>query len=1340
MKNSCSIIPQKKDKNGTIKDSTLFKELLSYTNDRKTTVDTYLRVVHPDFVTRYYPDLKLNAQGEPTLKSLLGKFSLPKRIPEEEALENLNKSIGAYEKGTIKLKVWNVDSETIHNITKKANDFNSMFSMSEDYIAVVKKVETNGIITGYTLSIEKGTPQNHKLANQMQENEALNDQLRSILTSLGVSIGVLTELEERLGVNGVTDFEQAKKAAQGMVELIRLARGERGEQALPEEFAHFAVEALGEHPLVNRLLNTLKSNNKVIEEILGDEYENYYKLYKGDVGLLAKEAAGKLVAKHLINKEKIPTTQYKTILERVIDAIKEFFSSWKIKQFQQALKIVEEESGKIAKGILDKSLVEKMSLKNIKDSNVLYQTAKEKANRDLDLIRSLLETELKKLNMYSEGNVIETAIDIRKRINALQQTIIKGNYQDGIVSYVENALEELKKIQETLTYINTAQLSDRDKAKKLREIYNYLQGYKNTIKELQKIAENVAETDPNRTDNKIKVLLDNLVVYTTSSETRLKIIASPLFANFLRKIMGNKLEIKLGKKKGETITPEDLIKFADKDISFFDRWLNSAADSTDYVIKILDQAVKSAKGKARLAAIEDMKELQAAHAALEKAGYHSTEWMFEKDKHGKRTGRYISSIDYVRYNKELSEERNRLKALYKDDKEAYTKALKSWISAHTQTVNGQQVPIYKTDAYERLSAAQKQYYNTVIKMKVKLDAMLPAGTTTTLQTIKIRKDYIERLKKGNVIKQTIQSAKDSLLRRSDDTEFGIILKDTDLAGNPLEKLPIYYITMRAGETEEDISTDVTGTMIAYAAMAQDYKSMNEIIDQLEIGRILLQDRKIGEQSGDNAMTDRKKGLISLFNTKIFKSVQSSNFLKRLNDYFSMQVYGRYMADEGTLFGTKIDQAKAANNVNRITALNTLALNMLAGISNVTTGNVMMKIESFCREFFTESDTLKADRIYASQLPGVIGEVGKRVKTSKLALWDELFNVFQDYEETSTSANFDRRTRASQLASENSLYLMNNIGEHWMQNRTSLALANQYKLVDKNGKEISLWDAYEVVYTDPNNHDAGARLVLKEGVKKKDGTEFTEDDVIAFSRKSAAINQRMHGIYNNIDKNAIQRLGIGRMAILYRKWIVPAINRRFQVATYNFDMQAWTEGYYRSLGHFLNQMVKDLRHGQLHTSLLWEQLTSTEKANIKRSITEISIFLLLAITIALLESGGDDDDKDRTWASYMLEYQIRRLYTEIGAFVPSPFMLNEGFKILKSPAAGISTMEGISNLVGLINPYNYETFAGEDALIQSGRYEGKSRAAKLFWESPVVPMNRTVYRWLHPKESIPYFKQ
>ena len=556
----------------------------------------------------------------------------------------------------------------------------------------------------------------------------------------------------------------------------------------------------------------------------------------------------------------------------------------------------------------------------------------------------------------------------------------------------------------------------------------------------------------------------------------------------------------------------------------------------------------------------------------------------------------------------------------------------------------------------------------------------------------------------------------------------------DFEGNEVQTLPIYFTKLKEGESANDLSTDIVSTLTAYAAMANDYDEMNKVIDVLELGRDIIRNPdlyKIKKTRGDKPLVEKFNILGRKVENIVTKESGERRIVERLNDFFEMQVYGRYMADEGTFGSTNIDKGKVANFVNRVTSMNNLALNILSGISNIATGKVMMRIESFAGEFFNEKNTITADRIYGQSLPEYLAEIGNRVKTSKLALWDELFNVMQEYEQNVREVNFDRKTWFSRMFGTSTLFFMNNAGEHWMQNRTSLALADAYKMKAPNGKIVSLWDAMEVVPIDKNNKKAGAKLQLKQGYTKADGSAFTQDDIIKFSRRSAAINQRMHGIYNKADRSAVQRLAIGRMGIMFRKWIKPSLNRRFKSATYNYDLDAWIEGYYRTSGRFLLQLARDLRETQFNLAARWNELTPTEKANIRRALTEVGHFLAVMAIIGLIEWS---DDKDRPWLVRMLEYQSRRLYTELGAMIPGKSMISEGLKIIKSPAAGVTTIENMLDLTKLLNPWNYI-----DEL-QSGRYEGHSTAYKSFFESPIIPMNRTIYRGLHPETSIPFFKQ
>lgn len=1343
MARNCAIIPKVKNNNGQIVDSKLFKSLLAYTgNNRSEAVRLYLITKNSEFIKQWNPKLKMDENNEPTVSSLLKVTNFNKIIPESKVLKKLNIDIGHYKNDQPVL--WTNNDKNYSMLVNKAITFNRNSEFNDRYVANIYKMqdtESSEMLLG--IKVERRNRTNSETAKKMEYNSRLNDRLREILASKGISIGVLTDLEKRLGVNGVTDFDTARNAATGIIEMIRLAEGIEGEKALPEEFAHFAIEALGDSPLVNRLINNIDSNG-LVQEILGDEYDTYNTLYNGDSAKLAKEAAGKLLAKHLLKSEPIEQKPYRNLLNRVINAVKAFFRTLSSSQIQRAIYEADKDFGVLARNILNGRMDEQINAENIEFSGLLYQT-NERVQRDQKLLQDIIKNESKRLDIYGKRNP-NSQFDTNQvlLIEKLKTELANNNEVEGIYEFLSNALEELQKVKGRLNLLNNStDLTANKKASVLRDVRNYIYSYKNIISDIRKALVDEEKYTDNRYGQRVRVVLDNTANLIEDVLIEYRTTAMPLFIDFIRPFTGESIMIPFGKFKGKIIKADELMNVSEKDISFFDAWLDSMADSSSLMLKVMDQAVKRSKEKARLSTINVMKELQAATIKLEMSGIKNTDWMFERDSKGNLTGRYISDINQALFREKVIELFKSLNERYGrnpigEDAEKYKKEREAWFEANMETVNGKRQPkmsIYGNRQYQNLNSAQKEYYNTVMNIKSQLDSYLPEKATTLLNAVKIRKDLLERVKSSSDVKsgakQIWESIKDEFIRRTDDVDFGDKATVLDFEKNQVHTLPIYYTKLKKGESANDMSTDIVSTLTAYAAMANDFNEMSRIIDLLELGRDLLRDVSITQTQGGKPLVERFKVMGDKVENVLTNKGDKTRFMQRLDNFFEMQIYGKYMADEGTFGKTNIDKGKVANFVNRVTSLNNLALNVLSGISNIATGTVMMRIESFSGEFFNEKNTITADRIYGKALSAYLAEIGNRVKTNKLALWNEMFDVMQEYDKDVREVNFDRKTWFSKMFSTSTLFFMNNAGEHWMQTRTSLALADAYKMKAPNGKIVSLWDAMEVVPIDKNNKKLGAKLQLRQGYTKADGSAFTQDDIIRFSRKSAAINQRMHGIYNKADRSAVQKLALGRMGIMFRKWIKPSLNRRFKSATYNYDLQAWTEGYYNTTGRFLLQLARDLRETQFNLAARWNELHPTEKANIRRAITETAHFVAVALIIGLIEWS---DDKDRPWLIRMTEYQARRLYTELGVMIPGKSMVSEGLKIIKSPAAGINTIENLLDLTKLINPLNYT-----DEL-QSGRYEGHSTAYKSFFESPIIPMNRTIYRGLHPETGIPFFKQ
>lgn len=1322
---SCAIYPKVKKQDGTLAKSKLFTDLL-LAFPRNKAKEIYLKTKSNQFNNDLF---ELDELNEPTLKSLLEKSNVGKDINVKYLIDNLKKK---YHIDT----EYEYNQENIHFINKIILDFikNSPFTNFFNIESLVKTNEDNKKLIVLQLNRSKNIKETQKESiRNAQYSEHLNNRLIQILEEHGITVGQLTNLEERLGISGVTDFSMLKKVSDGLIQLIRIAKGEKGQQALPEEFSHFAIEALYDNALIQRLLNLLYNNDKLVKEIIGDTYQEYSDKYEQDKYTLAKEAAAKLLSKHL-TQQSIPEKPYKSLLSRVITAIKNFFSQFNENDIMNAQIEADKVASDLVKGILSETINE-YDIEKISTSNKFYNLEKEN-DKDSQILAKIILNEKKRLAIYRKSNV-ENIEEWNKKqevfIKELEKSLNRKQNIQGIFEFIKEALQKLNALEHKLDSLNS---NSEEMFKTLRQIRNYYYSYKNMLDLINKRSLTEIKNEDSQWFSRGRMEIEQMSSLLDNIKAKYEIYAIPAFTKFFEPFVGKEIVIPFGDKKGKKITVEDLFnpEMPIEEISFFDRWLDSMADSSNFILKGFDQITKQAKGLARLRFVEVSKRISNAATKLEKAGITDTDWMFKRDPDGNLIGEYIMPISYKGFRSAKKEAFTKIKEKYSDP-DTIKKQMAIWLRDNTvKDQEGKYIPNdkYKDPDFEAIknNPAKYEYWKTMIALKKELDLMLPKSVTNVSRTIKIRKDLIERIRDKTDLKDKgisiWEGIKDAWIDRSDDTMTGEVTTLQDFEGYKFQYLPIYYTSLRTGESENDISTDVNSTMQAYALMALNFKYMSNVIDQLELGRSLLRDRRVQETNGNKGLVSKIKGVTE----KVTKPQGTSNFQQRLETFFEMQVYERYIKNEGTFGDTKISKAKTADNINKLTALYSLALNFLNGISNVTTGNIMMHIEGIARRFFTNSDIVKADAIYGKELISYLGDIGSRVKKSKLALFDELFNVMQDYETEAKELDWYMKNRFRRLIDSNALFFFNNSGEHWMQNRTALALALNYKLKDRQGNEVNLWDAFEVVPINPNNLEAGNMLKLKEGLTKLDGTEFTDLDIEAFSRKSASINQHMHGIYNFEDRNALQNVGLGRMAILFRKWIKPSLNKRFDKVSYNYDLDDWTEGYYRTMGRFVLQMIKDVKSGQSDLANRWNELHPIERENIKRGGLELGIFLIVSLALGLI----DWDDYEDSYTKSLIRYQLNRLATELGAMTPTHKMLEEGFTILKSPAAGIKTLETVTNLLKLVNPSSYY----DENRFQSGRYKGKTRAYKYAVEA--IPFVRTINRDLDPTEIAEFYER
>jgi len=1246
--------------------------------------------------------------------------------------------------------------QTFTQLSQKVNTYNRNVGGS----ALVVKKAASGMY--YLQTRTKGFLQNLP-SSKLPANKELNKKLLNFLDKFGITVEHVDSLKSRVGVDAVG-------AADILNKLVLIAEGKEDVTTLPEETAHFAIELLGEpNPLVQRMLQVIESH-----PIYKETFSQYNELYEGDVNKRKKEAAGKLLAQVIISKDQETTDNTPAGILKTLTAlwnkVLDFFRPMKSSELD---KVVEDVYGKVADKIFNEEITD-FNVRNLQEAETYLQADSTGSFRDaktLNVLRKSLEKQRdaieKRIAIFKNSGKVTFIAKEKELLASLEKSYEEKKDFEGVLKFVESIQEELLKVlpsekgkgrlQEIKESIAKSEdLNINEVAGQLKTMRNFFSAYRPIIEELKgEMDSRDLSEETNEDYKKLKPVLDNIFNNIATIESEYMKISAPLLAKAFEPFLGDR-----GRdKEGNAITVDliETLTQPQKDIGFVTRFLNPLAETGDDMLKIIDKVVKSQKHEARLRVNALKNDLLQAQNDLEAAGIKDTEWMYEKYD-GELSGRFISDINYAAFKQakdsfyeklgpkpeegtaELKAWKNKVNKWFSENmetnpnvKEIIDKKVKElsekeyaiWYSENIKInkfskeieyrgeLQQPKASKYGNKEFRNLNDAQKKYYKKVMAIKESMDKKLPFKLIQDpLRAPQIRKEWFERVKQGQGVGTVaVEGAKESFTRLIDDDEFGVKSDVTDERGRSVNFIPTYYINKLKNPTK-DLSLEATDTMLLYANMAENHNAMHKIINVLEVTKDLVEERGIVRTDTEgNPIKDVWKKAQS--GVKNITEDKASNTYERLEAYYEMTVYGKTKFDEGHLFGTKLDRAKTLDAFGRYVAINNLAINVFSGVSNITFGGAMIRTEAFAGEFIDNKDLLIADGIYRKELPSVINEIGKRQTKSKLGLWIEMTDTLQDFDYKLRDIDSSRKTKMSQMAKSSSLYFINQAGEHWMQTRMSLALANRIKLKDKNGNEVNLYDAYEV---------KGNNLQLKKGlVKVSDGKEFTQEDLIKHVNRTNFLNKRLHGIYNDIDKNVIQRYSLGRLAIMFRKFIIPGVNRRFEKMAYNEEGEAWTEGYYRTAGRFIVQLARDLKKMQFTLVKNFKDLNETEKRNMMRAATEAS-YMIASLTLAAILTNLADDDDDN-WALVMAAYQAHRMHTEL-MFYSSP---SEGLTILKSPAAGVSALQNIIDFL--------EFWDWTDTL-STGRYSGMSKFSKGIIK--VVPLAKTVHKAFTPEEELLYF--
>lgn len=808
MKNTCRLAPViKVRKNGETveKSSQLFADIRREIKDYDTSWDMWAFTKTTQFKNEYGDKVSYDELGEVTFPSLIAALGWKDTYDSVKSVES------AINEHNLKDRVFN---DPVSAVTAM-NDFNAS---EKNFTATVEKKNTSQ----YMLKISERNGVNVSEATEQAFNHALTGEIINFLRQLGFSIDFVSNPR----YDGLFD-PTSTRMKDGLLQIISIAKGERGEEALPEEFSHLIIEGMLNHPLVQRLLASISEEQ--MHEVLGEQFEDYSKEYNGDQQKLKKEVAGKMLAQHITRKGTISRStmkQKQSLLSRIWAWIKKIFSNVSKSQLTRLNNNAEDAIAGIYDLLASNRAADIISINDVVSGDTMYKISK--AMDSLEHIA--LRGERLKAKMANYRNP-EGAYKTLSEIQELNQRGGSDSFIKSIRMYLDSTLKDLKEIEREKQGLGKAEevfgtgsmKALNQLAKTIRSIDAISKGitdYISFIKSLGTASEeeldalDLSEEEAralSEAATSVDQVIDSLVNW--AHKQKIGVITNAFSTVFKNNLAQGGLDT-----AHKILTLEQIIDHASRDINFVDRWFSALSDADDAFLAIFDKLVKNQQFERDTELAEYYKMIAHEDQLLREAGFTS-DFIYERDEKGTPTTRLKSIYDFDSYlearKKYAIGLRERQKKEGFSDRQ-YAKYLSMWEDGYEgkgENKKKRRIKVYvdpKADklfrekgtaaveeAYpgavyemlpnpelydknkhwlESIDPAQRRYYENMMDIKREMAAKIPHRGQHIFKVIFISKDLVESIfdnGSGNPLKTTADWCKRKFIRRPDDIGFGL---------------------------------------------------------------------------------------------------------------------------------------------------------------------------------------------------------------------------------------------------------------------------------------------------------------------------------------------------------------------------------------------------------------------------------------------------------------------------------------------------------------------------------------------------------------------------------------
>lgn len=604
--------------------------------------------------------------------------------------------------------------------------------------------------------------------------------------------------------------------------------------------------------------------------------------------------------------------------------------------------------------------------------------------------------------------------------------------------------------------------------------------------------------------------------------------------------------------------------------------------------------------------------------------------------------------------------------------------------------------------------------------------------------MKIREDDAEYARNGVII---------------DGEEYTSALSDFD--GTPLKDIPIFYISRI--KDQSDLLLDFSAGLQELASTAINYEAMSDIKDVVEAMGDYVNELPISASKGKQALLDMISDSETAVVRKLVKKAESTNTKDVINGFIDQHIYGEKLKDGTSttdrLLRILIQYTSwtgLALNVPGAIA-NTLAgeVQMLieAGAGEYYNigdylwahktifGDKTIRGKGELMDFLTNnvnSKSLLLSEMFDPMQENYETKAGKRYYQSTFRKLFGDFNSMALYGVGETLIHYvnmyavlhNQKVMDTNTNKEISLY---DALEVKKVGNANSKLEIKSGVVQLNGQVIDenfLNDIRKKV-RNVNQNTLGSMNTEDKGVIHRtmigravmnfrqwmvehysrryrgihyDASAGQLDQTDFYNKNKVVINGKKVRLYDAFDKRD-NGLGDGSFTLVLKPNVYTTSGQPVTEAyindlakKQNIEIQ-WREGYWTTVGKFIKSYISDYLSFVSDANAHWDELTTVQKYNIKRVLSEIMIFSsLLGLSFAL---GDPSEHKGKWWRRLWICQTKRMIFEE---FASSPIgMIPEAKKIIQSPIAFVNTISGIL--------YPIYGIGDIGDTIKSGRYKG-----------------------------------